>query len=209
MGRLTTASCRLCRREGTKLFLKGTKCGTDKCALTRRDFVPGQHGQKGMKKGSNYSIQLREKQKAKRIYGLFERQFKNYFKKASREKGVTGDVLLRFLESRLDNVVYRAGFAESRKKARQMVLHRHTKVNGKKLNIPSYVVRPGDEIMLAGTDDQMKSYKETTKVLQDRTIPDWMDVSADSLAIKVKRRPEKKDVGEAIQASLIVELYSK
>lgn len=209
MGRLTTASCRQCRREGEKLFLKGTKCGTDKCALTRRDFAPGMHGQKGSKKGSNYSIQLREKQKAKRIYGLFERQFKNYFKKASREKGVTGDVLLRFLECRLDNVVYRAGFAESRAKARQMVLHRHAKVNGRKLNIPSYLVRPGDEIMLAGKDEQIKSYKETTKILQDRTIPEWMDVSADNLAIKIKRVPEKKDIGEAIQASLIVELYSK
>lgn len=209
MARYTNASCRLCRRQGTKMFLKGTRCGTDKCALNKRDFSPGQHGQRPQKKGSNYSIQLREKQKAKRIYGLLEKQFKYYFKKASREKGVTGDVLLRFLECRLDNVIYRAGFAESRAKARQMVGHRHVKVNGRKTNIPSFQVKAGTEIALAGNDEQIKSYKETVKILQDRTIPEWMEVSAENLAVKIKRAPEKKDVGEAIQASLIVELYSK
>lgn len=209
MARYTEASCRLCRREGTKMFLKGTRCGTDKCAINKRDFSPGQHGQRAQKKGSNYSLQLREKQKAKRIYGLLEKQFRYYFTKASREKGVTGDVLLRFLECRLDNVVYRAGFAESRAKARQMVLHRHVRVKGKKTNIPSYQVAAGTELVLAGNENQLKSYKETTKILQDRTIPEWMEVSAENLTIKIKRAPEKKDLTEAIQASLIVELYSK
>ncbi len=209
MARYTGASCRLCRREGVKLFLKGTRCGADKCALTRRDFSPGMHGQKGQKKGSNYSIRLREKQKAKRIYGILERQFKNYFKQASRKKGATGDMLLGLLECRLDNVVYRAGFAESRAKARQMVLHRFAKVNGRKVNVPSYQVKAGDEIIMAGKDEQLKAIKETTKILQDRTIPEWIESSSDNLAIKVKRLPEKKDISEAIQASLIVELYSK
>ncbi|MDD3088927.1 MAG: 30S ribosomal protein S4 [Candidatus Omnitrophica bacterium] len=209
MARMIAASCRLCRREKEKLFLKGTKCTTDKCAVARRETPPGQHGQRMQRKGSNYLIQLREKQKAKRIYGILERQFKNYFKKASAQKGATGDVLLRSLETRLDNVVYKACFAESRAKARQMVLHRHVKVNGRKLNVPSYQVVPGDEITLSGSESQLKSYKETTKILEDRTAPEWLEVSAENLTVKIKRLPERKDIGEAIQTSLIVELYSK
>jgi len=210
MARRTGASCRLCRREKEKLFLKGTRCVTDRCALVKREYSPGQHGQTGRRgKMSNYAIQLREKQKAKRIYGMLERQFENYFKKAERSKGVTGEVLLQFLERRLDNLVYRACFAESRAKARQTVRHRFVKVNGRKVDIPSYLVKVDDEIQIVGKDSQLKAFRETAKVLEDRGIPEWLEVSADALAVKVTRLPEKKDIGMAIEESLIVELYSK
>ncbi len=209
MARHITASCRLCRREGEKLFLKGVKCTSDKCALTKREYAPGQHGQKRSRKQSNYAMQLREKQKVKRIYGLLERQFKNYFKKAERARGVTGEVLLQFLERRLDNVVFRACFAESRNRSRQVVRHRFVKVNGRKVDIPSYLVSVDDEITLAGKDEQLKAFRETTEVLEDRGIPDWLEVSADKLTAKVKRFPTKADIGVAIEESLIVELYSK
>lgn len=209
MGRRTTASCRLCRREGEKLFLKGTKCTTDKCAFMRREYAPGQHGQMRRRKPSNYAIQLREKQKAKRIYGMFERQFKNYFKKAERSKGATGEVLLQFLERRLDNVIFRSCFAGSRAAARQLVGHRFVKVNGRKVNIPSYLVKVGDEIEMAGKDEQKKAIKETTKILEDRGIPEWIDVSAEDLTVRINRLPAKSDIGLVIEESLIVELYSK
>jgi small subunit ribosomal protein S4 len=209
MARRTTASCRLCRREGEKLFLKGQKCTTDKCALLKREYAPGQHGQMRRRKPSNYDIQLREKQKAKRIYGVLERQFKNYFKKAEKAKGATGEVLLQLLERRLDNVIYRASFAESRAKARQAVGHRFVKVNGRKVNIPSYLVKVGDEVQVVGKEAQVKAFKETTKVLEEREVPDWIEVSSEDLAVKVKRLPTKKDIGMEIEESLIVELYSK
>jgi small subunit ribosomal protein S4 len=209
MARTTTASCRLCRREGEKLFLKGTKCTTDKCALLKRAYAPGQHGQLRKRKPSNYSIQLREKQKAKRIYGILERQFANYFKKAEKAKGATGEVLFQYLERRLDNVVFRANFAESRSKARQAVNHRFVKVNGHKVNIPSYQVKTGDQIEIAGKDSQIKDFKETTKILEERIIPEWMEVSADTLSLKIKRLPTKAEIGMVIEESLIVELYSK
>ncbi|MBD3380000.1 MAG: 30S ribosomal protein S4 [Candidatus Omnitrophica bacterium] len=209
MARRLTASCRLCRREGEKLFLKGTRCNSDKCAVARREYAPGQHGQRRSRKPSDYALQLREKQKAKRIYGLLEKQFRNYFKKAEKAKGVTGEVLLQELERRLDNVIYRANFAESRSKARQIVKHRFPAVNGKTVDIPSYQVKEGDEIVLNGSDEQKKAFIETTKILEDRTVPEWMEVSADNLALKVLRLPEKKDIGMAIEENLIVELYSK
>jgi small subunit ribosomal protein S4 len=209
MARRTTASCRLCRREGEKLFLKGTKCTTDKCAILKREYAPGQHGQMRKRKPSNYSIQLREKQKAKRIYGILERQFANYFKKAERAKGTTGEVLFQLLERRLDNVIFRANFAESRPKARQAVGHRFVKVNGRKVNIPSYLVKKGDQIEITGTDSQIKDFKETTKILEERIIPEWMEVSADTLSVKIKRLPTKAEIGMVIEESLIVELYSK
>jgi len=210
MARILGSSCRLCRREGEKLFLKGTRCNSDKCAVAKRESTPGQHGQKGRRtKMSNYAMQMREKQKAKRIYGLLERQFKGYFKKAEKSKGVTGEVLLSFIERRLDNFVYRASFAESRARARQLVRHRFVKVNGKKVNIPSYMVKPGDEIQMAGSDQQLKAIRETVKVLEDRPTPEWIEVTADSLKAKVTRLPVKKDIGLAIAESLIVELYSK
>ena len=210
MARETTAACRRCRREGEKLFIKGTRCTTDKCALTKRDYNPGQHGMKRARgKPSNYSIQLREKQKVKRIYGILEKQFRNYFKKAEKSKGVTGEVLLQLLERRLDNVIYRANFAESRRKSRQNVLHRFVKVNGRKVDIPSYIVSEGDKIEVIGKDDQMKAFRETTKILEDRGIPEWIEVDAESLALEVKRLPIKADIGMTIEENLIVELYSK
>ena len=209
MARLTSASCRLCRREGEKLFLKGTKCTTSKCVMMKREFAPGVHGQKRRRKPSNYSIQLREKQKAKRIYGMLEKQFKNYFKKAEKAKGATGEILLQYLECRLDNVIYRARFAESRARARQVVGHRFVKVNGRKVNIPSYLVKEGDEIQVGGKDEQMKAFKEISKVFEDREIPDWIEVSMEGLAVTIKRLPTKSDIGMEIEESLIVELYSK
>ncbi len=210
MARRLGATCRLCRREGEKLFLKGLRCSTDSCTLARREYAPGQHGQKRRRgKKSNYAVQLREKQKAKRIYGILERQFKNYFAKAERAKGVTGEVLLQLLERRLDNVVYKACFAESRAKSRQLVRHRFVKVNGRKVDIPSFLVSAGDSIAMAGKDEQLKAIRETTKLLEDRGIPDWIEVSADDLTLKVKDLPTKKDIGIAIEESLIVELYSK
>ncbi|MDP8298452.1 MAG: 30S ribosomal protein S4 [Candidatus Tantalella remota] len=209
MARMTAASCRLCRREGEKLFLKGTKCGTDKCAFARREYAPGVHGQGRRRKPSNYAIQLREKQKAKRTYGVLEKQFKNYFKKAERAKGATGEVLLQLLERRLDNVVYRACFAVSRASARQMVGHRFVKVNGHKVNIPSFIVKTGDVVELSGKEEQLKAVKETVKILEDRGTPDWIDVKAEGLSASVSRLPVKSDIGQAIEENLIVELYSK
>ncbi|HNX90769.1 MAG TPA: 30S ribosomal protein S4, partial [Candidatus Omnitrophota bacterium] len=172
---------------------------------------PGQHGVSvKRKKMSNYAVQLREKQKVKRIYGLLEKQFKNYFKKADNSRGVTGDMLLQFLERRLDNVVYRANFAESRARARQLVRHRFVKVNGRKVNIPSYMVSVGDEVVMSGSDDQLKAIKESAKVLMDaRAVPEWIESSAEVLAMKVKKLPTKADVGMPIEENLIIELYSK
>ena len=209
MARRTTASCRLCRREGEKLFLKGTKCTSDKCAFVKREYAPGVHGQGRRRKPSDYAIQLREKQKAKRGYGVLERQFRNYFKKAERAKGATGEVLLQLLERRLDNVIARACFAASHSAARQLVGHRFVKVNGRKVNIPSYLVRIGDEIQVTGKEEQLKAVKETAKILEDRGIPEWIETSAENLTIKVKRLPVKSDIGMVIEESLIVELYSK
>ena len=209
MARTTTASCRLCRREKEKLFLKGTKCGTGKCSFVKREYAPGQHGQQRKRKPSDYAIQLREKQKAKRAYGILEKQFKNYFKKAEKAKGVTGEVLLQFLERRLDNVIFLACFAPSRSSARQLVSHRFVKVNGRKVNISSFLVKEGDEIILAGKDKQLKEIKKNTKVLEDRGTPEWMEVASDALAIKILRLPEKEDISMVIEENLIVELYSK
>ncbi len=209
MARRTTASCRLCRREGEKLFLKGAKCTSDKCAFAKREYAPGVHGQIRKRKASDYAIQLREKQKAKRIYGVLERQFRGYFKKAERAKGATGEVLLQFLERRLDNVIYRACFASSHSAARQLVGHRFVKVNGRKVNIPSYLVKAGDEIQVTGKNEQVKAVRETAKTLEDRGIPEWIETSVEDLIVKVKRLPTKSDIGMVIEESLIVELYSK
>ena len=209
MARTTTALCRLCRREGEKLFLKGTKCTSDKCAFLKREYAPGQHGQQRRRKSSDYAVQLREKQKTKRGYGVLEKQFKNYFKKAEKSKGATGEVLLQLLERRLDNVVFRACFSASRNAARQMVGHRFVKVNGRKVNIPSFLVSKGDEITIAGDGKQLKEIKNTAKVVEDRGTPEWMEVATDALAVKILRMPEKKDIGMVIEENLIVELYSK
>jgi len=209
MARQISASCRLCRKEGEKLFLKGTRCATDKCAFLKREYGPGQHGQSRRRKASNYAVQLREKQKAKRTYGILEKQFKNYFKKAEHAKGATGEVLLQMLERRLDNVIYRACFASSRASARQLVGHRFVKVNGRKVNIPSALISIGDEIRVVGKDGQLKELREKTKLLEDRGVPEWLKVSSEDLAIKVQRLPVKADIGMVIEENLIVELYSK
>ena len=209
MARRTSASCRLCRREMEKLFLKGTKCESDKCAFVKRAYAPGEHGQMRRRKASNYAVQLREKQKAKRIYGMLEKQFKNYFKRAEKTKGATGEILLQLLERRIDNVIYRAGFAASRAGARQMVSHKFIKVNGRRVNISSFLVDIGDEIVIKGKEAQEKAIKETYKELEDRTKPEWIEVSDSNLAVKIKRLPTKSDSGMEIEENHIVELYSK
>ena len=206
MARNTGAVCRYCRREGEKLFLKGERCYSDKCAFARRSYGPGQHGQ-GRKKVSEYGIQLRTKQKAKRYYGVLESQFEKYFEMAERQNGITGENLLRILESRLDNIVYRAGFANSRKEARQLVLHRHFSVNGKTVNVPSYLVSAGDKIAVRKTDGD--KIKEAVEANGARPKPVWMDVDADKFTATVTRLPERSEIDFEVEEHFIVELYSK
>ncbi|MDN5331575.1 MAG: small subunit ribosomal protein [Tepidanaerobacteraceae bacterium] len=208
MARYTGPSCRLCRREGIKLYLKGERCYTPKCAIDRRGYAPGQHGQM-KRKLSEYGLQLREKQKAKRIYGVLEQQFKIYFEEASRRKGVTGENLLRLLECRLDNVVYRLGFAKSRAQARQVVRHGHIEVNGKKVDIPSYQVRPGDVIAVREKSRSLDLFKEMAELGKGRVLPEWLSVNYDTLTGEVLRYPNREDIDVPIQEHLIVELYSK
>ncbi len=211
MARYTGPSCRLCRREGVKLFLKGTRCPTEKCALSRRSFPPGQHGQHQMrKKTSNYGTQLREKQKVKRIYGVLEKQFRHYFSIAERAKGVTGVTLLQLLERRLDNVLFRVNFASSRAEARELVQHGHVYVNNKRVDIPSYTVKTGEEVAIKSKKESMaKAIKERRETLTDRIIPKWLDVDKTDLKVKIADMPKREDVGFQIQEQLIVELYSK
>lgn len=208
MGRYTGPSCRLCRREGIKLYLKGERCYTPKCAIERRGYAPGQHGQM-KKKLSEYGIQLREKQKAKRIYGILENQFKIYFERATKQKGVTGENLLRLLELRLDNVVYRLGFAKSRAQARQIVRHGHIEVNGKKVTIPSYQVRAKDVIAVREKSRQLEFFKEMAELGRTRIVPEWLSVNYDTLTGEVLRVPNREDIDVPVQEHLIVELYSK
>ena len=208
MARNTGPVCRLCRREGIKLFLKGSRCNGEKCGITRRDFAPGQHGQ-ARKKESNYGIQLREKQKVKRIYGVLERQFKHYFRMAERSKGVTGITLLQLLERRLDNVVYRMNFANSRAEARQIVQHGLVQVNGRRVDIPAYVVKMGQEVSIKVKEPVQKRLTETFEALKVRTIPKWIAIDAKNFKCKITAIPTKEDVGFPIQEQLIVELYSK
>ncbi len=208
MARYTGAVCRLCRRENQKLFLKGDRCYSEKCAMNRRAFVPGQHGQNQMrKKVSEYGLQLRAKQKAKRYYGVLESQFSKYFVMAERKVGITGENLLRILESRLDNVVYRAGYAMSRKEARQLVLHRHFNVNGKIVDIPSYLVKEGDKISVKSTDSG--KIKESAEKNASRPVPAWMSKDAEKMSVTVDRMAERDDIDFDIEEHLIVELYSK
>ncbi|MEI6863323.1 MAG: 30S ribosomal protein S4 [Candidatus Omnitrophota bacterium] len=210
MGRYTGPSCRLCRREGAKLFLKGSRCVSDKCAFNRRDFAPGQHGQTQMrKKESNYGVQLREKQKVKRIYGMLEKQFRHFFRIAERAKGVTGLTLLQLLERRLDNVIFRMNFAGSRSAARQIVQHGRVYVNGKRVDIPSYTVKIGEEVSIKAKDPAKKRLTETFDSLKDRAIPKWLTMDQTNLKSKIVAMPTKDDVGFPIQEQLIVELYSK
>jgi small subunit ribosomal protein S4 len=209
MGRYIDAVCRLCRREGEKLFLKGTRCFTEKCAATKRAFPPGQHGQNRRSKLSNYGLQLREKQKVKRVYGIMEKQFRLYFKTAAKTKGVTGKVLLQLLERRLDNVVFRMGLAISRAQARQIVRHNMITVNSRRVNIPSFLVDKDDLVQLKVKDKAMNKIKEIMEVSKERTVPSWLEFDKTQISAKVLRLPEKDDIQMPIQEQLIVELYSK
>jgi len=208
MARYTDAVCRLCRREGQKLFLKGDRCYTDKCAADRRPYPPGQHGQ-GRSKTSEYGLQLREKQKAKRYYGILESQFRGYFKMASKRKGKTGENLLSILESRLDNTIYRLGFAMSRAEARQLVLHGHFLVNGRKVNIPSFLVKPGMIISLREKSRGLDKLKMVIEANSSRTPPGWLEYDSNALIAKVSSTPTRDDIDFPIEEQLIVELYSK
>jgi len=210
MARYTGAVCRLCRREGQKLFLKGDRCFTDKCALSenRRPYPPGQHGQ-GRTKASEYGTQLREKQKAKRYYGILEKQFRGYFEMARRRRGKAGENLLSILETRLDNTVYRLGFAMSRAEARQLVLHGHFLVNGRKVNIPSFLVKPGMIISIKDKSRSLDKMKAVIEANASRVPPKWLDYDANALIAKVLAFPERDDIDLPIEEQLIVELYSK
>jgi len=209
MARYINAVCRLCRREGEKLFLKGTKCNTEKCPVARRAYPPGQHGQRRRTKLSNYGLQLREKQKVRRIYGVLERQFRRYFKLASKTKGVTGKVLLQLLERRLDNCIFRLGLAVSRSQARQIVRHNQIYVNDRRVNIPSYLVATGDVIRFKAKEKAMAKIKENLEASKDRSVPTWLEFNRNELNAKILRLPEKEDIQQQIQEQLIVELYSK
>ena len=208
MARYTGAVCRLCRREGQKLFLKGDRCYTDKCAVERRDYAPGMHGNARNKKLSEYGVQLREKQKARRYYGVLESQFAEYFEMASKRKGMTGENLLAILESRLDNVVYRLGFAMSRAEARQLVRHGHFTVNGKKVNIPSYLVSVGETIELKDSSRSLDKFKGALEANASRVVPKWLEMDKNNVA-KVVAVPAREDIDLPIEEHLIVELYSK
>ncbi len=208
MARYREAVCRLCRREGVELYLKGDRCFTDKCAIKRRGYPPGQHGQR-RPKHSDYGVQLREKQKAKRIYGILERQFRNYFEKAERMKGKTGDNLLILLERRLDSVVYKLGFAQTRRESRQIVRHGHFVVNGRKVNIPSFLVRTGDVIELREKSRKIPNVNEALDAVVRKGIPPWLELDRDTFRGTVKMLPARSDIQEPIQEQLIVELYSK
>ena len=210
MARHREAVCRLCRREGQKLFLKGLRCFTEKCAIEKRNFVPGQHGQARRPKIAGYGLQLREKQKVKRTYGLLERQFRAYFHKAEKAKGPTGENLIVMLERRLDNVVNRSGFASSRAQARQLVLHGHVMVNGKKVNIPSYLVTAGEEITLKPDMHQNTMVLESRNVAQSQNTVPWLEIDRDNFKSRVVALPKRENIQTpAFNEQLIVELYSK
>ena len=208
MARYTGAVCRLCRREGQKLFLKGDRCDTDKCAVERRSYAPGMHGNARNKKLSEYGVQMREKQKVKRYYGMLESQFSDYFEMASKKSGMTGENLLTILETRLDNVVYRLGFAMSRPEARQLVRHGHITVNGKKVNIPSYLVKTGDVIELKEGSRSLDKFKGALEANASRVFPKWLEMDKNNVA-KVVAEPAREDIDLPIEEHLIVELYSK
>ena len=210
MARYKESVCRLCRREKEKLFLKGDRCFKDRCAVDRRAYPPGEHGPKGKaRKGSEYALQLREKQKVKRIYGLLERQFHGYFIKAERQKGITGENLLKLLERRLDNIIYRFGFAHSRNEARQLVRQGHFMVNNRKVNIPSYLVKADDVVELMDKSKKLLIIKDAVALAVNRGIPSWLELDEKKLKGIVKTIPSKEELNMPIQEQLIVELYSK
>jgi len=208
MARYTGPACKLCRREGKKLYLKGERCTSGKCALERRSTAPGQHGA-AKKKMGEYGIQLREKQATRRYYGVLEKQFKNYYEEADRKEGMTGENLLILLERRLDNVVYRMGLAESHKEARQLVLHAHFTVNGKKVNVPSILVKPGDVVAVKESSRDSAKFKALAEALESKTAPKWLDVDKAALSGKVVSFPAREDIDFEFNEQLIVELYSK
>jgi small subunit ribosomal protein S4 len=209
MARNLDPKCKQCRREGEKLFLKGEKCFTDKCAIERRSYPPGQHGQKSGQRMSGFGVQLREKQKVRRIYGILEGQFRRIYAIASRRKGVTGETLLQLLESRLDTVVFRMGFGASRTEARQIVRHNGVLVNGKRVNIPSYTVRPGDSVEIAEKSKAQLRIKAAAEAAESRGVPEWMEVDSKGLKGVFKALPQRSELPSTINESLIVELYSK
>lgn len=209
MAKYRESLCRLCRAEGIKLFQKGDRCFTEKCALDRRAYAPGEHGQSRRGKHSDYGVQMREKQKLKRMFGLLERQFRNYFHKADKQKGVTGSNLLLMLERRLDNVVFRLGFANSRAEARQLVLHGHFFVSGKKVNIPSYLVGAGEEILVREKSRNITRILESMDIVARRGIPQWLELDKDNFKGTFKRIPARDELTVPIQEQLVVELYSK
>lgn len=209
MSRYTDANCRICRREGVKLFLKGDRCFSEKCAVDRRGFPPGQHSSVGRRKPTEYGIRLREKQKTRKTYGLGERQFRSYFVKAARTKGNTGERLLQLLETRLDNVVYRLGFAPSRKAARQLVRHRHIMVNGRLVNVPSYIVRVGEVIQVKEASRQLDCIHASLSAASHRTAVSWLDVDKTTLTGRLLETPVRENIPTPVQEQLIIELYSK
>ncbi|ABK17268.1 30S ribosomal protein S4 [Syntrophobacter fumaroxidans] len=208
MARYTDSSCRICRRETMKLYLKGDRCYSDKCAVERRNYPPGQHGQ-GRGKFSDYGLQLREKQKIRRMYGLVEKQFKTYFKHADRQKGVTGTNFLTLLERRIDNTVYRLGFASSRAQARQLVRHSHFLVNGKKVNIPSFLLRPGDSVSVVEGSRQLQMINEAMEAMPRRGLPPWLELDKAKYEGVFKTLPTREEMNLPVQEQLVVEFYSK
>lgn len=208
MARYTDSVCKLCRREGQKLFLKGSRCYSEKCSVARRSYGPGQHGQ-GRKKNSEYGLQLRAKQKARRFYGVGEKQFLHYFELGARKTGVTGENLLRLLESRLDNIIYRLGWASSRPQARQMVVHSHFAVNGRKVNIPSFLVKDGDVVSVRGNRRDKESVKAIIEANASRPVPKWIDLNRETLEAKILSLPSREEIDAPVEEQLIVEFYSK
>lgn len=208
MARYSGAVCRLCRREGVKLYLKGERCYSDKCAIDRRPYAPGQHGQ-GRKKVSEYGLQLREKQKARRVYGVLEKQFRKYYEEAARRKGITGETLLQLLEGRLDNVVYRLGFAASRPEARQLVRHGHVNVNGHRVDIPSYQVKVGDVIAFGEKSLESSRVKELFEIAEGKTVLGWLERDLTNKSGRVVRIPTREEIDAPVAEQMIIELYSR
>jgi small subunit ribosomal protein S4 len=209
MARYVDPVCRLCRREGMKLFLKGERCYTDKCAIERRNYAPGQHGQGRRRKISEYAVQLREKQRLKRMYGLLEKQFRRYFQMAERSKEVTGEALLKLLERRLDNMVYRLGMARSRAEARQLVRHSHFTVNGKRVDIPSFLTKPGDVIAVREASRSSETFRRSIELSERRGVPTWLELDAANFSGRVIKVPDRGELTIPVNERLVVELYSK
>ena len=209
MARYTGSVCKLCRRQNLKMFLKGERCFTDRCAMERRPYPPGDHGQARQRKPSDYNLQLREKQKVRRMYGLLERQFRNYFEKAEKMKGVTGENLLTLLERRLDNVAFRLGFGMTRADSRQLVRHGHIRVNGRRVNIPSFLVSSGDVVDVGEKSQKLQRIQTSLETVEGRELPDWLELDADKFRGEVKALPHRDHISMPINEQLIVELYSK